>query len=373
MTRSPLHDVLIVGGGPAGLATAIAVRQHGLDVLVIDRATPPIDKACGEGVMPAGVEALARLGIDASAEGRPFRGIRYLGDGVSVRADFPGVQGVAMRRPVLHRLLVARATSLGVRFAWGTPVRGLEDSCVQTDAGEISGRWLVGADGLHSRVRLWSGLAQASRRRARFGVRRHYRCEPWSNDVEVSWADGCEAYVWGASDEEVGVAMLWSGEKSDFDSLLLRFPDLARRLADSTTSSRDQGAGPFDQRPRKLWRGHTVLVGDAAGYRDAITGEGLGIAFGEALELAACLARDDLRSYPAAVRRLTRRPYRFIRLLLAAEARPAVRRRFLHLLAAQPDLFRRLLATHGGESLWRSLGWRGIRQLGLGLRSISRQ
>lgn len=373
MRRSPEPDVLVVGGGPAGLATAIAARQLGLDTLVVDRATPPIDKPCGEGIMPAGVAALARLGVDVTLCGRPFRGIRYLGDGVSVRADFAGVQGVALRRPVLHGLLVERARQLGVRFAWGTSVRSLQGSSLQTDAGELRGRWLVGADGLHSRVRRWSGLHQPARRRERFGIRRHYHCEPWSHDVEVYWADNCEAYVWGASDNEVGVAMLWSGDKSTFDSLLLRFPELGERLAGVPVSSRDRGAGLFDQRPRRLWRDRTVLVGDAAGYRDPITGEGLGIAFLEALALAACLAHGDLRSYPRAVRGITRLPYRFIRLLLAAEARPPVRRRLLRLLAAQPDLFRRMLATHSGDSLWRSLGWRGVRQLGAGLMFQSRR
>jgi len=369
VTASPVHDVVVIGGGPAGLATSIAARQQGLDVLVIDRATPPIDKPCGEGVMPTGVEALARLGIQLADQGRPFRGIRYVGDGVSVRADFPGVHGMALRRPVLHQLLIDRAEEVGVHFAWTTPVRGLKGSLVQLDDGAVTGRWVVGADGLHSRVRRWTGLERPSRRRARFGVRRHYRMTPWSDDVEVHWADRCEAYVWGASNDEVGVAMLWSGEKSDFNHLLDRFPALGERLADAPVSNRDQGAGPFDQRPHKLFLERTVLVGDAAGYRDAITGEGLGIAFGQALALAQCLARNDLRPYPRAVRRLTRRPYLFIRALLAAEGRPTVRRRFLRRLAAQPDLFGRLLATASGRAPLSAFLWRSAVQLGVGLLS----
>jgi flavin-dependent dehydrogenase len=362
------HDVVIVGGGPTGLATAIAVRRHGLAVLVVDRAAPPIDKACGEGLMPSGVAALAELGVTVGAElGRPFRGIRYLGDGVSVRADFAGTHGLAMRRPVLHQLLHRRAEEVGVRFAWRTPVRGIDGASALTDGGAIAGRWLVGADGLHSRVRRWCGLETRSRRRPRFGVRRHYACAPWSDDVEVYWAERCEAYVWGASADEVGVAMLWSGEKSDFDRLLGRFPDLERRLAGAAPITRDQGAGPFDQRPRAPCRGPVALVGDAAGYRDAITGEGLALGFQQALALAACLAAGDLAPYPAALRRLTGRPYRFIRLLLAAEARPALRRRMLRLLAAQPDLFRRLLAAHGGVPPLRAIGWSGLRQFAAGV------
>jgi flavin-dependent dehydrogenase len=341
-------EVLIVGGGPAGLATAIAARRHGLDALVVDRSTPPIDKPCGEGLMPTGVVALERLGIELPDDcGRPFRGIRYLGDGVSVRADFPGVAGIAIRRPVLHSLLVSNATEVGARFSWGTPIRGLTAGGVETDDGEIRCRWLVGADGLHSRVRRWAGLGVPSRRRRRFGVRRHYRCEPWSDDVEVYWAENCEAYVWGTGANEVGVAMLWSGEKSDFDRLMERFPALGSRLAGATVASRDRGAGPFDQRVRRLHKDHIVLVGDAAGYRDAITGEGLGIAFGQALALAGCLAAGDLTAYRRRVHRLTARPYLFIRLLLTAETRPFLRRRMLRLLARQPRLFETLLAWHG--------------------------
>jgi flavin-dependent dehydrogenase len=361
-------DLVIVGGGPAGLATAIAARQQGLAALVVDRAAPPIDKACGEGLMPSGVAALAALGVTVDAEcARPFRGIRYLGDGISVRADFPGAHGMALRRPVLHGLLHRRALVLGVQFAWRTPVRGLVGATARIDGGEISGRWLIGADGLHSRVRRWCGLETTSQRRPRFGVRRHYRLTPWSEDVEVYWAERAEAYVWGASAAEVGVAMLWSGGKSDFDSLLDRFPDLAQRLDGAAQTTSDQGAGPFDQRPRAVCHGPVALVGDAAGYRDAITGEGLSLAFHQALALAACLAADDLDSYPAALERLAARPYRFIRLLLAAEARPALRRRLLRLLAARPDLFRRLLAAHSGAPPLRAIGWKGLAQFAAGL------
>jgi flavin-dependent dehydrogenase len=368
MKRPRDCEVLIVGGGPAGLATAIAARQLGLDSLVVERSVPPIDKACGEGLMPGAVTALGRLGVQLpSGCGRPFRGIRYVGDGVSVRADFPGVRGLALRRPLLHSLLLERAQQVGVEFAWKTPVRALHGHRIQTDSGELRAHWVVGADGLHSRIRRWAGLTATSQGRPRFGVRRHYRLEPWSEDVEVYWADGCEAYVWGSAADEVGVAMLWSEGKSDFDRLLRRFPELVDRLAGATATTRDQGAGPFDQRTRRLYRDRVALVGDAAGYRDPITGEGLAISFQQALALAQCLADDDLRAYPRRVRRLTARPYLFIRLLLIAEARPGLRRRMLRLLAAEPDLFARLLAIQSAGQPLSTLGWKGAWQLASGL------
>jgi flavin-dependent dehydrogenase len=361
-------DVLIVGGGPAGLATALACRRRDLTARVVERAHPPIDKPCGEGLMPDGVRALATLGVELPRGcGRPFRGIRYLGDGVSVRADFPGVCGLAMRRHRLHSALAEAAAEAGVELAWGTSVRGLTPRGVETDAGELRARWLVGADGLHSRIRRWSRLDAPSKRAPRFGVRRHYRARPWSDDVEVYWAERCEAYVWGADEDEVGVAMLWSGEKANFDTLLARFPDLGARLGDAPTTSQDRGAAGFDQRVRRVCSGRLALVGDAAGYRDAITGEGLALAFRQALALADCLAEGSLRRYPRAVRRLTRRPYLFIRLLLLAEARPPARRRMLRALAARPELFAKLLAVHNGGDPLATLGWSGAWQLARGL------
>ncbi len=369
MTARPLPGVrrserrrnaIVVGGGPAGLATAVALARSGLEVLVLERERPPIDKACGEGLMPAGVAALRELGVELdSREVSRFRGIRYLSDEAEVRADFPGEHGMAVRRPVLHRALLERAEEAGVHFAWETPVRGLIERGVLTDRGSLEARWVIGADGLHSNVRAWGGFGRPSSRRKRFGIRRHYRVAPWSDDIEVHWGDHAEAYVWGLPGDEIGVAILWSGGATTFDRLLHRFPGLEARLAGAEVTSRDRGSGPFDQRVREVSRGHLALVGDAAGYRDAITGEGLALAFEQALALAACLADGSLRRYPRAVRRLTRRPYAFIALLLHAEARPAMRRRLLIALEEEPWIFERLVAIHNRAASPTSLGVTG--------------
>src|ERR1700736_446450 len=97
MNRST--DVFVIGGGPAGLAAAIAARQRGLQVTLADGSKPPIDKPCGEGLMPDGQEALAQLGISVPVgESYPFRGIRFVSGGLSVDANFPQGSGIGLRR-----------------------------------------------------------------------------------------------------------------------------------------------------------------------------------------------------------------------------------------------------------------------------------
>ncbi len=363
-------DLLIVGGGPAGLATAIAARLGGLTATVLDRSRPPIDKPCGEGLMPAGVARLEALGVRLpEGAGRPFRGIRYRDGEHVAEAEFPGAPGLGLRRTTLHGALARRAAEVGVDLRWDTGVRGLAEGGVATAEGVLKGRWLVGADGLNSRLRQWAGLETEGPRgpRRRFGVRRHFRREPWTDKVEVWWADGVEAYVTPVAAQEIGVAMLWSGGKSRFDRLLRRFPGLAERLAGAEVSSRDQGTGPLDRRPRRVYKDRLLLVGDAAGYVDAITGEGLDLAFHQAFALVEAVRKGDPRHYSRYCRRLTRLPFALIHLLLFAERRPALRRRLIRTLADDPRLFQRLLAIHSRDRPPHSLGLTGAWALARGL------
>ena len=363
-------DLLIVGGGPAGLATAIAARRAGLSATVLDRSRPPIDKPCGEGLMPAGVERLAALGVRLpDGAGRPFRGIRYRDGELVAEARFPGRPGLGLRRTVLQAALARRAGEVGVDLRWETLVRGLTGGGVATPEGDLTGRWLVAADGLNSPMRRWAGLETEGPvgDRRRFGVRRHYRLEPWTDKVEVWWADGVEAYVTPVASHEVGVAMLWSGEKSRFDRLLRRFPGLAERLAGAEMVSQDKGIGPLHRRPKRVWSERLLLVGDAAGYVDAITGEGLDLAFHQAFALVDAVRRDEPRRYARFCRRLSRLPFALIHLLLFAERRPALRRRLIRTLAEDPRLFRRLLAIHTRDRPPRSLGMSGVWSLARGL------
>lgn len=381
--EAPVPDLLVVGGGPAGLAVAIRARQAGLAATVLDRSAPPIDKPCGEGLMPDGLARLAELGVSIPpGAGAPLRGIRYLEGDVVAQGEFrapggrAGSGGLGVRRTVLHGALVERAGAAGVELRWQERVTGLvldddERPGVATGSGIRRGRILVGADGLRSQVRRWAGLEgrPVAPERARFGVRRHYRLEPWTDRVEVHWGDGAEAYVTPVGPDLVGVALLWHGETSGFDELLARFPGLARRLAGASHASRDRGCGPLHQRVRHVTHGRLALVGDASGYVDAITGEGLSLAFHHAFALVEA-AREllagrsaDLRDYARDHRRIGRVPEALIHLLLAIERRPRLRRRTLRALASDPALFDRLLAVHARTAPVSEVGLTGALRL----------
>jgi menaquinone-9 beta-reductase len=367
----PATDLVVVGGGPAGLATAIGARLAGLEVTVLDRARPVIDKACGEGLMPDAAAHLQDLGVEiGSGDSFPFRGIRYLDGDVMAEGIFPRATGLGVRRLALHQALARRAEETGVRLSWGTVVKGLPSgppyAGVETENGLVRAHWIAAADGLRSRLRRQAGLAgpaEPSRHLHRFGVRRHFALAPWSDFVEISWGPQCEAYVTPVSPEQIGVALLWSGGPSDFDTLLARFPALRERLAGAPAASRDRGAGPLHQRVRGVHRGNLALVGDAAGYLDAITGEGLAVAFHKAAALVAALSSGDLAPYAAAWRRINRLPDAMTSLVLFLERRPRLRTRAVRALAAEPALFSRLLGIHARTLPPRELGIDGALRL----------
>ena len=333
-------DLAIVGGGPAGLTTAIEARLAGLDAVVIDRCRPPIDVACGEGLMPGGVERLLRLGVALSEDdGWFFHGVCYIDGEVKAQARFASGAGLGVRRTALHRALLRRAEELGVELRWGVKARAIQADGIETDGGVFKARWLVAADGRLSALRTWSGITTTVPERKRFGIRRHYEMAPWSDLVEVHWADEGEVYVTPVGPETVGVAVLSSDRPLDFDRHLRAFPALSRRLEGARVASRDRGAGPFGQRPATVVRDRLVLVGDASGCLDPITGEGMAVACGQAQALVRAVRRGEIEHYSADHARLMRTPRMLTALLLTAERRPPVRRATIRILAACPRLF----------------------------------
>jgi flavin-dependent dehydrogenase len=203
----------------------------------------------------------------------------------------------------------------------------------------VRAAWLAAADGLHSPTRRRLGLDRPSRGAARFGLRRHVRVAPWSDDVEVHWAQDAECYVTPVADDLVGVAVLTAHRGSSWTQWMARFPAVAARVAQAEAGSDDRGAGPLRQRATRLVHGRVLLVGDAAGYVDALTGEGLAAGFAQADELVRAVAEGRPETYEAAARRVTRRSRGLTAGLLAATSQPWLRARLVPAAARAPRVF----------------------------------
>jgi len=348
-------DVFIVGGGPAGLAAAIAARQKGFSVVVADGSAPPIEKPCGEGMMPETVGVLGSLGVEFEhGEGRNFRGISFIQSDAQVSADFPKGQGIGLRRTLLHSRLVAGAEECGVRFLWKTPVTGIvagaDGGDVQVPQRTIRARWIVGADGQGSRVRKWSGLDSTQRIQQRYASRRHYRVKPWSGYMEIHWASNAQVYVTPTGEKEVCIVVMGQdGGDASFESMLSEMPVLSEKLSRAQLSSRERGAASVMRTLQNVQNHNIALLGDASGGVDAITGEGLHLAFRQAISLADAMAANDLTKYQRAHRKLARRPMFMSHLMLWLCRHPRVRSQIVRLTQDKPELFARLLATHAGK------------------------
>jgi menaquinone-9 beta-reductase len=357
------HDVAIVGAGPAGLAVAIEAASRGFSTVVLERRAIPCDKACGEGLMPSGARALEAMGVARliSAEDcAHFDGIRYIQeDGSTAEARLPNGGGLGVRRMALETAMAERARALGADLRPRTALRGHARVAggfqLSTDAGRLQARLLVAADGLASPLRRAEGLEVAARWPRRYGMRRHFQLPPWSSFVEIHFSPVAEAYVTPVGRARVGVAFLWEEgrvpDKVSFESLLQRFPAVAAQLRGAPADSEVMGAGPFQRRARRQVADQFALVGDAAGYVDALTGEGMSLAFkcaavlGEALSTA--LARDcsrwTLEPYERVFRSAFRRYSWLTHGMLMIARRPWLRRRVVRWLGGHPNAFERIL------------------------------
>ena len=331
---TPMLDLVVAGGGPVGLAAAIEARLAGLSVVVVEPRADAIDKACGEGLMPGALPRLARLGVDP--DGMPLRGVSYRSATRHADHRFVGGEGRGVRRTVLHAALAARARELGVETVAGK-VAQIEQTPTHVAAAGLQARWLFGCDGLHSRVRRELGVELPTRRRGRrFGLRQHFAVAPWTDLIEVNWSPGVEAYITPVDDDTVGVALL-GRQGADFERTLAGIPALAF-LLDAERASELRGAGPLRQRVSRRRVGRVLLVGDASGYVDAITGEGLRLGFAQAQAAVAAIAHGRPGEYDAEWTRITR-DFRVLTTGLVAAASSPLRPAIVPLAAALPRVY----------------------------------
>ena len=366
-TRANFADVVIIGGGPAGLAAAIALRQKGIDCMVIEALEPPIDKCCGEGLMPDALHSLKALGIEIRGEeGYPFRGIRFVNSAHRVDAEFPNGTGVGVRRTHLHQRMSDRAREVGVRLLWGNRATLRSQAEVVVNGVPIGFRWLIGADGTVSRVRKWAGLAAQKALNQRVAFRCHYQIAPWSDYVEIHWGVIGQVYITPVARDCVCVVFITRSGRVDREHFLNGFPEVVRKLAGAPIVSQGRGDASVTRKLIRVANDRVALIGDASGSADVITGEGLAQSFRQAVALVASIKDGKLSDYNQAHRRIARLPHAMATLMLTMDRWPAMEKHGMRVLASDTSLFQELLSVHVGVASLSSfalrrgpsLGWR---------------
>ncbi len=375
-------EVVVVGGGPAGLAAAVALGREDIHVLVIERSTWPRDKVCGEGLMPVGVEALHQLGVFDQIDTdhlRPFLGIRWISeDGSCAEAEFASGPGYGIRRTALSRALFDAASRIPSVELWpDTRLVNMETRTDEMILGvcrngrneTIRARLVIGADGRNSKVRKLAGLeGKPAVSMQRWGARQHFEVRPWSNHVEVWWSDGMEAYVTPSGSRQVEVAFLW--DKTRFTpkrkgrdlvaGLLEQFPALRAKLGRELPSplSPAAGIGPLALGSSSSTAHRVLLIGDALGYVDGITGEGISVALSQVemlrkslppLITSNSLSANGLRPVGRRVSALFRETIPLIKAALLLSRFPSIRRLTIRGLRNSRALFVHLLEANMGR------------------------
>jgi flavin-dependent dehydrogenase len=229
----------------------------------------------------------------------------------------------------------------------------------------INAEWIIGADGINSRVREWAGLSGFLRDTRRYAFRQHFKIAPWTDYVEVHWGNGFQIYITPVAADEVCIALISRDQRLRVYRALQQFPELSTRLRGISASSSERGALTASRRLRRVTRDKIALVGDSSGSVDAISGEGLCLGFHQALALADAIEDGDPKLYEAVHRRLSVRPRFMADFMLTMDRSRWIRRRALPAFAAHPDLFGGLLSMHVGvarptafAAYCVALGWR---------------
>jgi flavin-dependent dehydrogenase len=334
----PDTDVAVVGAGPAGAATALFAARRGHRVIVFDKQVFPRDKPCGEGLMPGGRPALRELGLEDAvvSEGAPpLQGIQFgLAGQPPVAVPFPehgGEQaGLGIRRLSFDaRLVDAFGHHSQIQFFPQSEVRDVRANAdgtatVIAAAGEVRARFVAVADGLRSALRHRLGWTVGPRPPHRYGIVAHWTIDapldPW---VRITFDRGLEVYEGPVAGNQRMVGLLcYQDRMREFGGRLeARYREVAHALRPGLRNADLVGSvtavGPFWYRASTVAKRGVFLIGDAAGFTDPITGEGVAAGLRQARAFAAALeSPDPQRAYRRAHRRLTTDPRRVAALFL---------------------------------------------------------
>jgi flavin-dependent dehydrogenase len=382
-------DVLVVGGSVAGATAARLLAEAGHHVIVLDRARFPREKPCGEGVMPTGVRLLDLLGVlrnIPTRERHTLRGVGFVVKGRErIRGDFPDIgggfdRGLGIRRLVLdHQLLEHAKAHSRVEVHEGEPATKATwpQGClaeISTPSAHYRARVVLGADGARSLVRRSLGMELPRARRQRYGLRAHFSFRDGralEDYVTVYCDPGAECYTTPVSETELEVALLversgmraFAGRHEEaYDAYLRSLPHLRSAIEGGERTSAVLACGPFDVQARSRVADRGVLIGDAGGYLDPITGEGIAIGLQSAYWAAEvvddALRRDDLSAtrlmpYHTRLERALRHYRILTRAMLCLIRHERLAAFVVRRLACCPELFSHLLAINCGvRTFW---------------------
>lgn len=369
VNEPPDSDVVVIGAGPAGAASALFAARRGRRVVILDKQAFPRDKPCGEGLMPSGRPPLRELGLEdlVTASGAPpLNGVTFgLPDQSPAVAPFPRHDeeqaGLGIRRLDFDARLVEALSrephvELRLRVEARDVTRDHPMPTVITSAGEIRARHVVVAEGLRSSIRHRLGWTVGPRPPHRYGIVAHWKMDapvdPW---VRITFDRGLEVYEGPVAGNQRMVGLLcYQDRMAEFGGRLeARYREIAYGLRPELRHADLIGSvsavGPFWYRASTVADRGIFLVGDAAGFTDPITGEGVAAGFRQARAFAAALeSPNPERAYRQAHRRLTKDPRRLAGLFLRLSRTPALVERAIRNHERSPGTLTTLLGVGFG-------------------------
>lgn len=375
-------DVAIIGAGPAGLLAGSVLAAAGYGVQIFERRSLPIDKVCGEGLLPGGVAQLQQLGFptaDLASLGEPFAGITLVSGGVAVPGAFPAANpGYGIERRRLSAWLAAAALARGVQLTTGRRLVGVSQTAEgwrlhlrvggEVAAGNVAGarpdlqdwrcRYLLACDGLRSRTVAALGIERRQFRPQRMGFRFYVPVRAASRrQVVVIWGRGYEVYLTPLARDRVGVAVLAAHQPCPSVAAVFALAraacsthrDTAHWGWDFSAASAIKAYGPFGSRIVGRQPAGFGALGDAYCFKDGITGDGLTLVTYQVALLRQHLAQGGVlgdRQWQRLQARLLRRHLLLSGLALGLNRLPKLRHGLGWVAAWQPSWWDRLLGFH---------------------------